>query len=154
MPREIERKYLVMGDGWRAGAEGVLCRQGYLCVGPPVAVRVRIMGEESTINVKAAVVDITRDEYEYPIPMGDAEELLEHHCMGHPIEKTRHVVRFAGKKWEIDEFHGVNGGLIVAEIELDNAEEEFEKPPWLAEEVSGDPRYLNSHLTMHPFSKW
>ncbi len=154
MGTEIERKFLVHGGAWRAGAEGQPCRQGYLCVGPPVAVRVRIMNGRAMLNAKKATLDLTRDEFEYPIPLDDAEAILAGLCMGWPIEKTRYKVRFEGHLWEVDEFLGANEGLVVAEIELASESEAFVPPPWLGEEVSADPRYLNSSLALYPYSQW
>jgi CYTH domain-containing protein len=154
MGTEIERKFLVTGDGWRANASAASCRQGYLAVGPPVAVRVRIMGGKATLNVKKATLDIVRDEFEYEIPGRDAEEILNNLCEGCIIEKTRYRIEFGGKKWEIDEFSGANSGLVVAEIELDSPGEAFLEPPWLGAEVSGDARYLNSTLSRRPYSLW
>jgi len=151
---EIERKFLVVGESWRENASGEPCRQGYLAVGPPVAVRVRIMGARATLNVKKATLDMVRDEFEYVIPERDALDMLDGLCEGYVIEKVRYRTRYAGKIWEIDEFGGANAGLVVAEIELGRADEEFEKPPWLGKEVSGDPRYLNSSLSRHPYSLW
>ncbi len=130
------------------------CEQGYLTVGPPVTVRVRIMDGAAMLNIKKAGAGITRDEFEYPIPLEDARAMLGGLCESCPIEKTRYNIVYEGKKWEIDVFHGPNEGLMVAEIELGQEEEEFARPPWLGEEVSGDPKYLNSHLTKHPFRMW
>lgn len=154
MGTEVERKFLVTGDSWRANAAAASCRQGYLAVGPPVAVRVRIMGGKATLNVKKATLDIVRDEFEYEIPEHDAEEMLNNLCEGYPIEKTRYRIEYGGKTWEIDEFGGANSGLVVAEIELDRPDELFLTPPWLGAEVSGDPRYLNSSLSRRPYSLW
>lgn len=154
MGKEIERKFLVVGNAWRENARGVSCRQGYLCVGPPVAVRARIMGGRATLNIKKATLDIARDEFEYPIPTEDAEVLLESLCEGCLIEKTRYQVAFEGNSWEIDEFHGHNAGLVVAEIELEDPDQPFARPPWLGVEVSGDPRYLNSSLAGCPYCQW
>ena len=166
MGKEIERKFLVRDDTWRVEADaGLHCAQGYLCVGPPVAVRVRIMGGKAMLNIKKAVLStggeipgaihaVERDEFEYPIPLDDAEALLAGLCNGYPIEKTRHKFSYGGYVWEIDVFAGENAGLIVAEIELSSADEPFERPSWLAEEVSHDPRYLNSNLSRKPFSQW
>jgi adenylate cyclase len=151
---EIERKFLVTGDGWKASATGskpVL--QGYLCTGPPTAVRVRIAGESANINIKHATLDIERAEFEYPIPLDDARALLRL-VQGEPVEKTRHLVPFAGKLWEVDVFEGANQGLVVAEIELASREESFELPPWISREVSGNPRYLNTSLSVFPFRNW
>ncbi|MBP8130880.1 MAG: CYTH domain-containing protein [Candidatus Hydrogenedentes bacterium] len=154
MGKEIERKFLIAGDTWRTGARGVSCRQGYLCVGPPVAVRVRVMGGRATLNIKRATLDITRDEFEYPIPAEDAEALLAGLCQGYLVEKTRYRIAFGGHVWEVDEFHGLNAGLLVAEIELNTPDEPFARPPWVGSEVSGDPRYLNSSLTTRPYCQW
>ncbi len=154
MGTEIERKFLVTGEGWRVGAMAVSCRQGYLAVGPPVAVRVRIMGGEATLNVKRATLDVVRSEFEYRIPLKDAEDMLNGLCEGYVIEKVRHRVAFGGKTWEVDVFGGANAGLVVAEIELDRADERFERPPWLGPEVSGDARYLNTSLSRRPYRLW
>ncbi len=151
---EIERKYTVSGDAWRTGARRTRCRQGCLCVGPPVAVRVRIMGEAASVNVKRATLSLTRDEFEYAIPVADAAAMLADMCVGYPVDKTRHVLEYAGMRWEVDEFHGHNAGLIVAEIELASEDQEFEAPPWLGPEVSHDARYLNTHLTQKPYTMW
>ena len=154
MGTEIERKFLVNENLWVPPDTYMRCKQGYLAVGPPVAVRVRMMGDVATINIKRATLDIVRMEFEYEIPVADAEELLGHACMGHVVEKTRYLVEFEGHKWEIDVFEGENEGLIVAEIELEHRDEVFAKPAWAGEEVSGDARYLNTHLCMHPFTQW
>lgn len=151
---EIERKFLVHGEGWRGSGRAKSIRQGYLCLGPQVAVRVRIAGDEANLNIKGATVEITRAEFEFPIPREEAETILATLCVGTPIEKTRHLVSHAGMQWEVDEFHGANAGLVVAELELEAEDQAFEKPPWLGEEVSHEPRYLNSHLTRHPYSMW
>ncbi|HNR35371.1 MAG TPA: CYTH domain-containing protein [Candidatus Hydrogenedentes bacterium] len=152
---EIERKFLVRDESWRNEADaGIVCVQGYLCVGPPVAVRVRIMGVSANINIKKSTLIIQRDEFEYPIPLDDAKELLAGLCDGYPVEKTRYRLPYGGYTWEIDEFAGVNAGLVVAEIELPREDAPFERPPWLGAEVSADPRYLNSSLSRHPFTHW
>ncbi len=151
---EIERKFLVTGNEWREGAQSLACRQGYLAVGPPASVRVRVMGDRAMLNIKEATLEIARAEFEYEIPLEDAHEMLNHHCAGRVVDKTRHLVDFAGHRWEIDEFSGANQGLIVAEIELDSVGEAFQRPPWLGAEVSGDPRYLNSNLAISPFTAW
>ena len=154
MGTEIERKFLVSGISWRDVAEAEHCRQGYLAFGPPVAVRGRVMGGVATLNIKSATSAITRGEFEYEIPIADAEAILATSCAGAVIEKTRHCVDYGGKTWEIDVFEGANAGLIVAEIELDSEDEIFEHPSWLGREVSGDPRYLNTSLCQHPFTQW
>ena len=106
------------------------------------------------LNIKNATLDISRAEFEYPIPLEDAEALLEGLCDERVVEKTRYRIPFAGHVWEVDEFCGANAGLVVAEIELEHEDEAFARPPWLAAEVSGDPRYLNSNLALHPFTEW
>lgn len=155
MATEIERKFLVRDDSWRVDADaGLDAVQGYLCVGPPVSVRVRVMGGKAMLNIKKSTLDIARDEFEYPIPVEDAEAILSGLCDGMPIAKTRHKLRYRGFVWEIDVFSGENSGLVVAEIELPHTNTEFDLPPWLGEEVSGDPRYLNSSLSRRPFKQW
>jgi adenylate cyclase len=154
MGTEIERKFLVTEACWSETGSGSRIRQGYLAVGPPVAVRIRVADGNAILNIKKATLDIVRDEFEYPIALDDAETMLEHLCEGFLIEKTRYKVDHAGKCWEVDVFEGVNAGLVVAEIELQSATETFVRPPWLGKEVSGDPRYLNSRLSRLPFSQW
>jgi CYTH domain-containing protein len=154
MGTEIERKFLVSDESWRADAHGAPCRQGYLTVGPPVAVRVRLMGGQATLNVKKSTINVVRDEFEYAIPLEDAEAMLNGLCEGWIVEKTRYKVEFSGRVWEIDVFDGANQGLVVAEIELRDETEPFPSPPWLGEEVSGDPRYLNSNLSRNPYTRW
>jgi adenylate cyclase len=155
MGTEIERKFLVADDSWRVpGVSATPIRQGYMALGPPTAVRVRIAGETATLNVKTATLDIRRHEFEYAIPVHDAEEIMATCCAGDVVEKTRFAVPFAGAVWEVDVFAGLNEGLVVAEIELNHEDQPFDVPPWAGAEVSHDPRYLNTHLSQHPFSAW
>lgn len=154
MGQEIERKFLLRDETWRKSAPSALYRQGLLTPGPPASVRVRIMGDRAMLNIKESTLDISRREFEYPLPLEDAEEILEQLCVGSLIEKTRHFVQFGGMTWEIDEFHGANEGLIVAEIEIESRDQEIEIPSWAGEEISGDPRYLNANLAFHPYSQW
>jgi adenylate cyclase len=151
---EIERKFLVQNELWREGARCVSCEQGYIGFGPPVSVRIRIMEEKATLNIKQAVTAVERAEYEYPLPIDDARELLETSCVGSPVRKIRHYVAYGGHTWEVDEFLDDNAGLVVAEIELESVDESFVRPPWLGLEVSEDPRYLNANLARTPFSGW
>jgi adenylate cyclase len=157
---EIERKFLLADDGWRAQADGgVVMRQGYLSASLPAqevksSIRVRIAGEHANLNIKSATLGITRQEYEYPIPLADANELLDTLADDPLIEKTRYHVQHGTHTWEIDVFAGDNQGLVVAEIELSSADESFERPAWLGEEVSDDPRYYNVCLVKHPFKDW
>lgn len=154
MGAEIERKFLVTNDSWRADATPVHCVQGYLAIGPPVSVRVRVIGEDANLNIKQSTLEIARAEFEYPIPLKDAHSLLDAFCGGRTVDKTRHYLQHAGMTWEIDEFHGANAGLVVAEIELESTTQPFERPRWIGQEVSGDARYLNSSLALKPYSTW
>ena len=151
---EIERKFLVASDGWRAAASSSLpYRQGYLSRNPSHTVRVRVAGERGWITVKTRLRGLTRSEWEYAIPAGDAAAMLAL-CPRPLIEKTRHLVPHAGHRWEVDEFHGENAGLVVAELEMAREDEAFERPPWLGTEVTQDNRYFNSWLQSHPFKTW
>jgi adenylate cyclase len=152
MGTEIERKFLVNGTDWRVG-DGERVRQGYLSRAPERTVRVRVVGDEGFLTIKGANRGIVRAEYEYPIPVADAEALLAL-CEGPLVEKTRYRVPFGGRLWEVDEFHGENAGLVVAEIELAAADEAPERPPWVGAEVSDDPRYYNASLSRRPFRTW
>jgi len=155
MAREIERKFLVIDDSWRDRVERSTPQvQGYLASARSCSIRVRIAGEQASLNIKSATLGISRHEYDYGIPMDEAREILDTLCIRPLIEKTRHIVRVGRHAWEIDEFDGENKGLIVAEIELDSAEEEFEKPAWAGEDVSDDPRYYNVCLVEHPYKEW
>ena len=155
MSIEIERKFLVTDDSWRAAASpGMRYRQGYLSTDPGSSVRVRVCGDEAWLNIKSATVGISRREYEYAIPAADAHEILESLCVKPLIEKTRFIVEHEGHDWEIDVFEGDNAGLVVAEVELQSADEEVALPAWAGEDVSGDVRYYNQRLVEQPFSKW
>ena len=153
MGMEIERKFLVKNDSWRPGAVGETFCQGY-CRGETGTVRIRITGEKAFLTIKSRTEGISRREFEYPIPVADAKELLEIICAKPYIRKTRYLVEFAGKRWEVDVFEGDNFGLVMAEIELEHEDERFELPPWVGQEVSADPRYANSNLAVNPFSRW
>jgi adenylate cyclase len=155
MGREIERKFLLRSEDWRGEVErSERIAQGYLARDEHRAVRVRLQGEHAHINIKYSIDGIHRLEYEYPIPTADAREILERVASRPLIDKTRHLVRRGGHLWEIDEFHAENAGLVVAEIELGSAEEYFDRPDWLGEEVSEDARYYNSNLSRHPYTQW
>jgi len=155
MPLEIERKFLVTGDGWRAQAhKRIAMRHGYLTeLNAPASVRVRVEGDIGKLNVKQAVVGMSRAEYEYTIPAAEAEEMIATLCRG-LILKTRHYVNHAGHLWEVDEFEGDNAGLIVAEIELASEDERFASPDWLGREVTAERRYYNNALASHPYARW
>jgi adenylate cyclase len=155
MAQEIERKFLLSSDAWRdqvASAQRMV--QGYLQRGEDTAIRVRIAGDAAWLNIKKSIDGVHRLEYEYPIPLADAEELLAQVVLRPVIDKTRHLVHIGPHTWEIDEFHGENDGLIVAEIELEHADEAFERPAWLGQEVSTDRRYFNSSLSERPYTSW
>lgn len=154
MSTETERKFLVTGTAWRAQETGVLLRQGYLSSAKERVVRVRIAGEQAFLTIKGLTRGVSRLEFEYPIPLTDAGRLLDELCERPLVEKTRYTVQVDGHRWEIDEFHGENAGLVVAEIELADENQAFTRPPWLGAEVSEDPRYFNSNLALHPYSRW
>jgi len=155
MALEIERKFRVSGDSWKplVGRTRRL-RQAYLTKNGRLSVRVRIDGDETgTLTIKAARSGIERHEYEYAIPLADAEELMLQR-EGSVISKVRHIVPIGDFNWEIDVFDGENAGLVVAEIELDRPDRTFERPDWLGEEVTGDRRFYNADLAKHPYKSW
>lgn len=154
MGREIERKFLVKGETWRGLAPGVLYRQGYLCGAKERTVRVRVAGEKAFLTIKGLTVGAARAEYEYEIPVADAQAMLDHLAEKPLIEKIRYKIPHDNLTWEVDEFLGDNAGLIVAEVELADEQQAFNKPEWAGEEVSDDARYFNSNLVRHPFRKW
>ena len=155
---EIEHKFLIKNDAWRASASvGVLYRQGYIKTESGVAVRVRIAGDKSFLTLKGKSTDekgISRLEYEYEIPLADAEMMTKNLVDSTLIEKHRYLVEYEGKTWEVDVFSGDNAGLEIAEIELSSEDEKFALPDWVGECVSGDPRYYNSSLTELPYKDW
>lgn len=158
MGLEIERKFLIVGEGWRQPAERQQrFSQGYLSRDPARTVRVRLSGtsagEQAFLTIKGKTVGATRAEFEYEIPPADAQQLLLL-CEGPLIDKIRHLCEHQGKTWEVDEFFGDNAGLIVAEIELASEDEAFERPDWLGHEVSGDARYYNANLALKPYRSW
>lgn len=150
---EIERKFLLAGDSWRALGHPLLLRQGYLSSDPARVVRVRVAGDQAFITIKGRSVGATRGEWEYPIPLADGNELLAL-CEQPIVEKFRRQIEFAGNVWEVDEFLGANQGLMVAEIELASEDQPFDKPDWIGEDVTHDARYFNSSLVRHPYSSW
>ena len=155
MATEIERKFLLVSDAWRALiSRSESFRQGYLSSSKRASVRVRIADDTATLNIKGMTLGIQRLEYEYEIPLPDATELLDQLCERPLIEKTRHFVEFGGKLWEIDEFHGDNAGLIVAEVELDAPNDVIPMPVWAGADVSHLERYYNVRLTQYPSSQW
>lgn len=154
MAIEIERKFLVKDDAWRAAAgPGTLLVQGYLCSGGEATVRLRLAADRAWLTIKGTTVDLARPEFEYVIPRDDALALLDL-CLPWPIEKTRYRVEHAGRVWDVDVFHGANAPLVTAEVELARADEQVEVPAWVGAEVSDDPRYRNASLARHPFGNW
>ena len=151
---EIERKFLLRGDAWRALGQPVLLRQGYLSSVAERVVRVRIEGNLAMLTIKGRSVGAARGEWESPIPLADAEQFLARLCEQPVIEKYRRRIVFDGMTWEVDEFLGANAGLVLAEIELEAEDQAFSTPDWIAAEVTDDARYYNANLIKNPFSNW
>ena len=154
MPREIERKYLVTGDGWRMQGAGIPYRQGYLSTVPERTVRVRRVRDKGFLTIKGVTAGASRAEYEYEIPASEATEMLDNLCERPLIEKIRYRIEYQGLTWEVDEFSGDNAGLIIAEVELDREDQDIPLPDWVGKEVTHDPRYYNANLIAHPFAAW
>ncbi len=156
MKQEIERKFLVAGDGWRGQAEGTLIRQGYVARTRDRVVRVRVAGDQAflTVKIRSNPDGLARSEFEYPIPLDEGAAMLDSLAPGEIIEKRRHAILFGGLLWEVDEFAGANQGLVVAEVELESEDQPFARPDWLGEEVSRVSRYLNVELAAHPYVGW
>lgn len=154
MSKEIERKFLVKGDSWRSLATGKRYRQGYLSTVKERTVRVRTAGDKGYITVKGISVGATRSEYEYEIPLADANEMLDRLCERPLIEKIRYRIPVGDLTWEVDEFEGENRGLTTAEVELTDENEAGPLSDWIGPEVTGDSRYFNSNLVAHPLSRW
>lgn len=153
MAKEIERKYLVKGNQWKTLAPGVVYRQGYIPTVGKQTVRVRIVGNQGYLTIKGENVGPTRSEFEYPIPVEDAAEMLHTLCDRPLIEKTRYKIPQGDLVWEVDEFAGENAGLVIAEVELQEENQQIELPEWIERQVT-DPKYYNSNLAKHPYSKW
>ena len=154
MAKEIERKFLVSGDFKQEACDSFRLVQGYICSDPGRTVRVRVRGDKGFLTIKgrSSLDGLSRYEWEKEIPVSEALELMNL-CVSGVIDKTRYLVPYGGHIYEVDVFHGANEGLVLAEIELADEQEKFEKPSWLGEEVTGDVRYYNSMLSLHPFSK-
>lgn len=151
---EIERKFLVRDDGWRQQAgDATRFSQGYLSRDPARTVRVRIAGEQAFLTIKGATTGATRAEFEYALPVPDAQQLLAL-ADGPVVEKIRHLCVVDGLTWEVDEFLGANAGLVVAEIELQSEDQAFTRPAWAGDEVTGDARYVNANLAIRPYTAW
>ena len=159
MANEIERKYLVTSDAWRANSRREDLRQGYISRQPGRSVRVRTQFNDegdgkAFLTLKGSRQGITRPEFEYEISISDAIYMLNQMCEKPVIEKTRHFVDYEGLTWEVDEFRGENAGLIVAEVELERADQPIVLPPWIGKEVTNDNRYYNSQLVQNPYKLW
>ena len=154
MGKEIERKFLVKESNWQKSLKGLLIQQGYIVIRKEKVVRIRIMNNKGYLTIKGTTTGATRNEYEYEIPLEDARQMLNNLCEKPILEKHRYKINHDGMTWGIDIFHRDNEGLIVAEIELEYEDQEFEKPDWVDMEVTDDPKYFNSNLVKNPFNKW
>lgn len=153
MAVEIERRFIVVGDDWRGLAPGVQYRQGYLSVEKERTVRVRVVGDQAWLTLKSNISNVSRHEFEYPVPLADAQTIMGAMCPM-VVDKLRHRIEHGGFIWEVDEFFGDNAGLVLAEIELPDESTPFDKPAWIGEEVTEDGRYTNAYLSKTPYSSW
>ena len=154
MAIEIERKFLVKEKPFSIAKRSLKINQGYIINEKSKVIRVREKGDDYFLTIKGNNIGISRLEYDFPISKEDAKELMFHFCKTTLIEKTRHYIEHKGHTWEVDEFHGKNNGLIVAELELESEDEKFKIPDWVGEEVTQDDRYYNMNLAIHPFTSW
>ncbi|MGR8930931.1 MAG: CYTH domain-containing protein [Gammaproteobacteria bacterium] len=155
MALEVEHKFLLANDDWRNEIDhSEHYKQGYLSSSPLSSVRVRISDRHAWLNIKSATIGTHRQEFEYEIPLNDANTILDELCHKPLVDKMRHFVRHGGHVWEIDEFMGDNAGLIVAEVELSQIGECFQKPTWIGIEVTDDLRYYNNNLSKNPYKNW
>jgi adenylate cyclase len=154
MALEIERKFLVDNSDYKSSAKAVLFRQGYLSTSFERSVRVRRFNDKGFLTIKGKTNSCIREEYEYEIPVEDANNMLDNLCIQPIIEKVRYFLEYKGLQWIVDEFHGANEGLVMAEIELDSETQNFEKPEWLGKEITTDMRYYNSNLVNNPYKTW
>ncbi len=154
MAKEIEKKFTIDTNKWHPDDAGVRVRQGYLPISGKTAVRVRITGDSAWLTIKSENKGAVRYEFEYPIPLADAQQILDELCERPFIEKTRYLVNYAGAVWEVDVFERENAGLIIAEIELAFENQEIDLPPWVLTEVTDDPKYYNANLVKYPFRDW
>jgi adenylate cyclase len=155
MPVEVERKFLVRNDSWkRPSLSGTPFRQGYPFAEKHRSVRIRIEGNAAFLTLKSPLSGISRREYQYEVPLKDAEEILEAFCDLPAVEKIRYRIEHGGHSWEIDEFQGDNEGLVIAEVNLQSEDEPFDLPGWAGTEVTKDEKYLNASLYLKPFRTW
>ena len=153
MPLEIERKYLIISNEYRNNSTFTEITQAYLSISNKMAIRIRINGLQASLAIKSKISERINREYEYNIPIDEARSIMNLDSLP-IINKVRYQVEYESHIWEVDEFHGKNDGLVIAEIELEDEYEEFKKPPWLGQEVTADTRYLNSNLAVNPFKEW
>ena len=152
---EVERKFLVVDESWRAEVtKATRIVQGYLARTGHVTLRVRIKGDDAFVTIKGASQGISRAEYEFPIPLADAQGMLDELAEGPVVEKVRHLVPVGAHIWEVDVFEGANAPLVMAEVELSDSDESFVVPAWAGQDVSDDPRYYNANLAQAPYSSW
>lgn len=154
MHKEIERKFLVKSDAWRGKAKPAFYRQGYIARTVDRTARIRVVDDKGFITIKIKVGPISRQEFEYEIPLQDANALLDSLAPGEILEKNRYTFQECGHVWEIDEFLGANAGLVVAEVELASEDEHVTLPPWVGEEVSKISKYFNASLVQSPYGTW
>ena len=154
MAKEIERKFLIDLNELGSLNNGIVIKQGYISTTSKTVVRIRVAGKHAFLTLKGENKGVIRTEFEYEIPIEDANEIISELCNGPIVEKIRYLIPYSGHTWEVDIFHGENDGLVVAEIELSSEDQGFERPPWVTTEVSGDPRYYNSSLLDNPFKSW
>jgi adenylate cyclase len=154
MGTEIERKFLIKSDAWRSQSVGKLYRQGYVFKSTGVTVRVRVVGNQGYLTLKGKAEHYARPEFEYEIPIDDAQAMLDLWCHPRIVEKIRYRVPCGDLVWEVDEFQGLNQGLVVAEVELSSSDQVFALPDWVGQEVSEQDRYYNSSLAVYPYAQW
>ena len=155
MGLEVERKFLVADESWRAEVTSAThIVQGYVAQTDTATVRVRVTGDRAFLTIKGASVGIARSEFEYEVPVADALAMLEELAQGPVIDKVRHLVPVGAHTWEVDVFAGDNAPLVMAEVELADADEAFVRPDWAGVDVSDDPRYFNVNLARSPYSTW
>jgi adenylate cyclase len=154
MGTEIERKFLVVGEAWRELGTGTSYRQGYIVSDQVRTVRVRVAGDRGYLTLKGPTTGLSRAEFEYEIPLADADDMLRLFCVSPLVEKVRYRIPLGDLVWDVDEFCGANAGLVLAEVELQDEHQTVVLPDWIGQEVSGDPRYFNAYLAQHPYSQW
>ncbi len=155
MAKEIERKFIVEGEKWKSEIfKSIRIRQGYVFNTGNKTLRVRITDTKAYLTMKGKTTGISRDEFEYEIPVEEAKKILDIYCENGKIEKTRHFILVGGKEWTIDEFFGDNAGLLMAEVELESEEEKIVIPGWAKKEVSHDKHFFNAYLSLHPYKQW